>query len=251
MVGESWGPGRRERDAWVLRLLPLARRVARRYAGGPEPLDDLEQVATVGAIKAASRFDPSRGTPLVQFAIPFIHGELRHHLRDNLGLPRGPRALQSRAATVTRAASALSIQLGRQARAIEIASRTGLTEAEVQVSLELAAAQRTVSMNARHATGSASPLDSLAGDDERLAAVEYRQSLSRILGSLEGRERSILFLRLGAGRTLREVARELGISPGQASRIFRQALKKARAIAAGVEPSPPGDDGLDSEQRAA
>ena len=47
------------------------------------------------AVKAVSRFDPDRGTPLTQFAVPFIHGKLRHHLRDNLGLPRGPRARQS------------------------------------------------------------------------------------------------------------------------------------------------------------
>ena len=118
--GESV-PGWRDRglaarDHCVLELLPLARSVARRYAGGPERLDDLEQVAIVGAVKAASRFDPARGTPLAQFAVPFIHGELRHHLRDNLGLPRGPRATQANAAKVIRAATAISGRVGRPAR---------------------------------------------------------------------------------------------------------------------------------------
>jgi RNA polymerase sigma-B factor len=239
----------------VLRLLPLARRVARRYAAGPEQLDDLEQVASVGVIKAASRFDPERGTSPAQFAMPFIHGELRHHLRDNLGLPRAPRALQSQAATVTRVAGVLSSQLGRPARAGEIASRTGLTEAEVVASLELAAAQRTISISAPRKSGSASPLDSLAEDDARLAVVEYRHSLDRILGSLEGLERSLLFLRLGVGRTQREAARELGISPGRASRIFRQALSKARAIAAAIDGSVADearrDAGADPERHAA
>jgi RNA polymerase sigma-B factor len=239
----------------VLRLLPLARQLARRYAGGPEQLDDLEQVASVGVVKAVSRFDSSRGTPLTQFALPFIHGELRHHLRDNLGLPRAPRAMQSRVSKVTGAAGALSVHLGRPARVGEIAARTGLPEAEVVDSLELAAAQRVISMNAAPNDGSPSPLDSLAEDDDRLAVVEHRHSLGRVLGSLEGRERSLLFLRLGVGRTQREAARELGLSPGQAARIFRQALNKARAIAAAIERSPDEDPApetaFDSEQRAA
>ncbi len=238
----------------VLGLLPLARRLARRYAGGPEQLDDLEQVASVGVIKAASRFDPTRGTPPAQFALPFIHGELKHHLRDNLGLPRAPRALQSRAATVTRIAGGLSSHLGRPARAVEIAARTGFTESEVRASLELAAAQRTISMSAARRSDSTSPLDSLAEDDDRFAVVENRRSLARILGSLDGRERTLLFLRLGVGRTHSEAARELGMSSDQASRVFRRALSKARAVAAAIDgpaEQAPTRPGADSDRRAA
>jgi DNA-directed RNA polymerase specialized sigma subunit len=163
--------------------------------------------------------------------------------------------MQSRVSKVTGAAGALSVHLGRPARVGEIAARTGLPEAEVVDSLELAAAQRVISMNAAPNDGSPSPLDSLAEDDDRLAVVEHRHSLGRVLGSLEGRERSLLFLRLGVGRTQREAARELGLSPGQAARIFRQALNKARAIAAAIERSPDEDPApetaFDSEQRAA
>ncbi|MGH2964370.1 MAG: sigma-70 family RNA polymerase sigma factor [Solirubrobacterales bacterium] len=223
------------RDQLVLGLLPLARRVARRYAGGPERLDDLEQVAIVGAVKAVSRFDPDRGTPLAQFAVPFIHGELRHHLRDNLGLPRGPRARQSDAAKVIRAARAISGRLGRPARADEVAAETGLTDDEARATMELAEAQRTTSLNAGHEAESSAPLDALARDDEGLEAVERRHWLSRILGSLDGRERSLLFLRLGAGRSRREAARALGLSPAQESRLFRRALDKARAVAAALD----------------
>jgi RNA polymerase sigma factor (sigma-70 family) len=78
-------------------------------------------------------------------------------------------------------------------------------------------------------------MDALARDDHELEAVEQRHWLSRVLGSLDRRERSLLFLRLGAGRTRREAARELGISPAQESRLFRRALDKARAVAAALD----------------
>jgi DNA-directed RNA polymerase specialized sigma subunit len=163
--------------------------------------------------------------------------------------------MQSRVSKVTGVANALSVHLGRPAQVGEISAQTGLAEGDVRASLELAAAQRVVSISAARGDGSPSPLDSLAEDDDRLAVVEHRNSLSRILGSLEGRERSLLFLRLGVGRTHREAARELGLSPGQASRIFRQALSKARAIAAAIERSPheetAPETALDSAQRAA
>jgi RNA polymerase sigma-B factor len=240
--GASGGRGNdlADREGWVLELLPLARRLARRYAGGPEQLDDLEQVAFVGVVKAVSRFDPKRGTPLTQFAVPFIHGELKHHLRDNLGLPRVPRAAQSKAIKVAQTARALELGPDRMAATEEIADRTGLTRDEVLASLELAAAQRTRSLNATPGTESAAPPDALAQDDEGLDLVEYRHSLARILRSLEGRERSLLFLRLGAGRSHKEAAESMGMSPGQAARLFRQALAKARAIAAAVD-QPPED----------
>jgi RNA polymerase sigma-B factor len=230
----GWRDGPAARDHRVLDLLPLARSVARRYAGGSEDLDDLEQVAIVGAVKAASRFDAARGTPLAQFALPFIHGELRHHLRDNLGLPRGPRAIQANAAKVVRAATAISGRLGRAARPEEIAADTGLSEDEVLATMELADAQRIKSLNGGYEVESDAPLEALGEDDERLEAVEYRHWLSRVFGSLDRRERSLLFLRLSAGRTRTEAARDLGISPAQESRLFRRAMDKARAVAAAL-----------------
>ncbi len=240
--GEPRPDDRSGRESWILRLAPLARGIARRYAGAPEQLDDLEQVALLGAVKAVSRFDPARGTPLATYAAPYIHGELRHHLRDNLGLPRVPRATQTRAFKVAQAANALSGRSGAPASAGEIALNTGIPRDEVVALLELNAAQRTRSLNAPSRAGEA-VVDQLAGDDGWLEDLEYRHSLSRILGRLEQRERSVLFLRLGVGRTHGETARALGLSPGQAARLYRRALDKARAVAGGLaepdrEPEP-------------
>lgn len=71
-----------DRDAVVLELLPMARRVAARFARPGLEREDLVQVAAVGLIHAADRFDERRGVPFVAFALLTVQGELRHYVRD-------------------------------------------------------------------------------------------------------------------------------------------------------------------------
>jgi RNA polymerase sigma-B factor len=85
----------------IERHLPLVRSIARRYAGGGEPLEDLVQVGAIGLIKAADRFDDGRGAPFPAYAAPFIAGEIRHHLRDRCAPVRVPRRLQAEGVRVT------------------------------------------------------------------------------------------------------------------------------------------------------
>src|SRR5688500_9807442 len=70
------------REQLVERLLPLARRMARRYRRSDEPLDDLVQVATLGLIKAIDRFDPARETAFSSYAVPTMLGELKRYFRS-------------------------------------------------------------------------------------------------------------------------------------------------------------------------
>ena len=71
----------RAREELVREYLGLVRALARRYAGGNEPLDDLVQVGSIGLVKALDRFDPERGD-FASYAVPTIVGELKRHFRD-------------------------------------------------------------------------------------------------------------------------------------------------------------------------
>ena len=83
--------------------MPLVRRLASRYRGGREPLEDLVQVASLGLVKALDRFDPERGVAFTTYAAPTILGELRRHFRDRGWSVHVPRDLQERTAAVEKA----------------------------------------------------------------------------------------------------------------------------------------------------
>ena len=83
------------RNKLIEEHLSLARTLARRFANRNEPLDDLEQVAMLGVLKAVERFDPDRGTPFAAFAVPTALGELRRHFRDHGWMVKVPRRIQN------------------------------------------------------------------------------------------------------------------------------------------------------------
>src|SRR3954469_544454 len=81
------------RETLVRRYFPLARSFAARYACGREPFDDLFQVASVGLLKAVDRYDPTRGTAFMSYAVPTMFGELTRHYRDTTWSLRIPRTV--------------------------------------------------------------------------------------------------------------------------------------------------------------
>ena len=89
----------RDREALVQRYLPLARHLSRRYFAAGEG-DDLEQVASLGLLKAIDRYDPTRGIAFTSFAVPTIVGELKRYFRDHGWSVRVPRSLKELAAKI-------------------------------------------------------------------------------------------------------------------------------------------------------
>lgn len=124
------------REALFGLYMPMARRMAGRYAGVAEPLDDLVQVASLGLLNAIDRFDPGRGTPFAGFAKPTILGELKRYFRDKVWTVRVPRSVHDRMAEVEKTTEALTLELRRPPSVDELAEELGIPAAEVLEVLE-------------------------------------------------------------------------------------------------------------------
>lgn len=225
------------RDDLVRGLLPLAHRLARRYDGMGESLDDLVQVAAIGLMKAVDRYDPSRGAPLRAYAGRMADGELRHHLRDTGALLHLPRALHARVMAVWRTARGLPPQPGPQTRTGEIAAILNLTPAEVTDALAAGSALDVRSLD-EPSPGAERSLfgDRLGADDTGFELVENRSVIDRAWRSLDPRERESLVLRLVHDLTYREIGERLGMSVTQVVRLVTRSLKRLQAVARASEP---------------
>jgi RNA polymerase sigma-B factor len=208
-------------------MLPLARSLARRYAGKGEPLDDLEQVASLGLLKAIDRFDVSREVRFATFAVPTIAGELKRHFRDRGWMLRVPRDIQELSARVVRSREILTRELGRSPTATEVARALGTGVEQVLEALRAADTYRMMSLDEPLAEG-AGALEAIGGDDEGYELAEHRVLLRCGLDRLSEREREIVRLRYYEGLTQREIARAVGVSQMHVSRLIRRSIDAMR-----------------------
>lgn len=244
--------GSLDRDTLVLEHLWLAERCAAGYTGRGEPYDDLYQVAVVGLIKAAQRFDPERRVPFEAFAVPTIKGEVRHHFRDQSWGVHVPGHVKELRAELHHAIACLEQRLGRAPGADEVAD-----ELHVAVSTLDAArrADRVYEVQSLEAIGARegieSSIESVAdvGGDDSMSATARVEALDA-LGYLDDRERAIVYWRFFEDRTQQEIATRLGIGQAHVSRLLNQALRNLATRLGAVARTAPGTDGVDAPRSA-
>jgi len=225
----------RARDTAIELFAPLARRLARRYATPTgEPVEDLEQVAFLGLVKAVDRYDPARGFAFSTFATPTILGELRRYFRDATWRVHVPRGLQEQIQSVEKAITDVQERLGRAPSPVEVAEHSGLAE---EVVLEaLAALHRTkvgsLDRPADDDTDDGGTVgDRLASTEQGYELVEYGASAAPALARLSERDRLIVHLRFTEDLLQSEIAQRVGLSQMQVSRILARSVRLLREAA--------------------
>jgi RNA polymerase sigma-B factor len=224
-----WRDNRDERARLELveRTLPLARTLARRYANKGETMDDLEQVAALGLVKAIERFDLERDVRFTTFAVPTIAGEIKRHFRDRGWMIRVPRDVQELSARLSIARDRLTRELGRSPTVPELANAAHAGVEQVLEALGAADAYRALSLDEPLGDG-LEALDAIGGDDDGFERVEQRYLLRSGLTHLPPREREILHLRFYEGLTQREIADRVGVSQMHVSRLIRRSIESLR-----------------------
>jgi RNA polymerase sigma-B factor len=215
------------RDALIERYLPMARRLARRYQSRHEPVDDLFQVACLGLVAAIDRFDPGRGTSFPSFAIPTILGELKRHFRNTGWAVHLPRGAQEMAMRLERASREIFEKWGREPTVTELAQYLETTPEAVLDGLEAGSGHYASSLDEPIGRAEAeeplSVIDTIGRDEEGYGVVEATSALTDAITRLPYLERRALTLRLSHSMKQKDIARELGCSQMQVSRLLRRA----------------------------
>lgn len=205
--------------------------IQRFYNRGYEQ-EDLFQIGTIGLIKAIDKFDPSYQVRFSTYAVPMIIGEIRRFLRDD-GPIKISRTLKETGIKIRYTQEQLTKELGREPKLSEVAEKLELTPEQLTEALEATQYLTSIHEELYQDDGDAIyVIDQLADREDDSRFLDH-MALEEVMDRLPDREKNILYLRFYKDKTQTEVAKHIGISQVQVSRLERSALKKVREMLSG------------------
>jgi len=221
-------------DEIVRRNQNLLHHILKRFAYAGDPYEDLLQVANLGLIKAAQRFDADRGVRFSTYATAIVDGELRHHLRDSL-LMKQPRWVKKVYHEIQAKSNELMHKLGRPPEVSELAQALNINEAGI---LEVMSLYARIELHSRNEPFA--PAELSEGADPRTVRhlrqesfalpIEDRITLYDALDKLSAFQRRLIYLLFFKELTQTEVADALGLTQKKVSRESIKALGRLKQV---------------------
>ena len=228
LLAQAKNGDQQARDKLVEGNLRLVLSVTQRFMGRGENPDDLFQVGCIGLLKAVQNFDSTKEVRFSTYGVPMIAGEIRRYLRDNSPI-RVSRSVRDLAYRILQCKEQLILEKGREPTMEEIAAQMELPLSEVVGAMDAVA--MPISLHEPVYSDGGDPLtvmdqlrDTKNTDDKWMEQIALKEAMTQ----LGEREKQILALRFHEGRTQMEVAKQIGISQAQVSRLEKNALGSIR-----------------------
>lgn len=191
-------------------------------------MEDLYQIGTIGFIKSIKRFDTSFDVKLSTYAVPYILGEIKRFIRDD-GSIKVSRGIKEQASKIRELQTNYLNQTGQEISILEIAKKLKITKEEVAVALDsinpvISIYDDTYSND----EGSISIIDKIKNNVDEAEQIANRITIKEMINSLNDRDKQIIMLRYYKNNTQSQVARILGISQVQVSRIEKKILESMK-----------------------
>ncbi len=218
------------REVLIEENLGLVHHIVKRFAGRGYETEDLFQIGVIGLMKAVDKFDISFAVKFSTYAVPLIAGEIKRFIRDD-GMVKVSRTLKENGMRIKYARERLIAKWGQEPSLAEVAKEAMLTEEEVVLALEANVQVESIYRSVYQNDGNEILMvDQLA--DEKVSEQEMMLNhlvVKQLLKDLPEKEQKLIILRYYQDKTQTEVAKLLGISQVQVSRMEKKILLGMRA----------------------
>ena len=209
----------------------LVKCIVRRYLGKGVEYDDLFQIACMGFLKAIAGFDEGFGVKFSTYAVPMIAGEIKRFLRDD-GMVKVSRSLKENGFKIRQASEQIAQKMGREATISEISEWTGITPEDIVMAMEANVEVESIYKSVYQSDGNEIYMvDRLPSGKDENEEILNHMLLEQLLSKLEEHEKQLIGLRYFQNKTQTEVAKQLGISQVQVSRLEKRILLRMRGLA--------------------
>ena len=212
-------------DKLIEKNLPLVSAISKKFLNRGYEYEDIFQIGCMGIIKAINNFDNSYNVKFSTYAVPMIMGEIKRFLRDD-GIIKVSRSLKNTARKLHYDRETLTKNIGREPTIDELAEFSGITSEDILIATESVNNLQYLYDVIHQDDGAPvlliDKLSEKAGED---GEIVDRIALKDAIGNLDSKSRQIIILRYFQDKTQIQVAKLLGISQVQVSRIEKKVLK--------------------------
>ena len=229
LIGRAHQGDTRAREILTENNMGLVHSIARRFQNRGVEMEDLIQIGCIGLLKAIDKFDTSYDVRFSTYAVPMITGEIKRFLRDD-GMVKVSRSLKETAAKAYTVREELFLKEGKEPRMEEIARELGITREELVLAMDSQGQVESLQKTIYQSDGNEISLeDKLPLEENQQEMVVNRMFLEQALGTLDRKERELIYLRFFQDRTQSSIAQQMGMSQVQVSRMEKKILNRLRA----------------------
>lgn len=228
LIERSHHGDKKARERLVEENMGLIWSIVRRFSGRGTDMEDLFQIGAMGLIKAIDKFDTSFEVKFSTYAVPMIAGEIKRFLRDD-GIVKVSRTLKENCWKIHRETERFRQREGREPTIEELSEVTELLPEEIAMALESAAEVESIYKTIPQKDGSEiCLLDRMESKNGGMQELLNKVVLEQLLGELPEEDRRLIIMRYLQEKTQSEVARVMGVSQVQVSRLEKKILRRLR-----------------------
>ena len=205
--------------------------IVRRFQGRGYEIEDLYQIACIGFIKAIKRFDTSFEVKLTTYAVPYMMGEIKRYIRDD-GPVKVSRSIKELGIKIKELQKEYFYKKGKEITIEEIEKELRVSKEDIILAIEATKKPESIegSINSINSKSekSINLIDKLSTDKNEEEILTNKMVINELIEELEERDKKVILLRYFKGKTQNEVAKILGVTQVQISRIERRALNRMK-----------------------